>query len=101
VLRKTLLNMENESYFGTGNQAVPVANQMLIKFVLTWNEVAQSYRASGMLSEALEAYQTAISYYSKLNMRNHQAFASADFYIAQLMLTKEAYVGWTQQNERE
>lgn len=97
VLKSTLLNIkENESHFGTGTQVIPVANQMLIKFVLSWNEAAYAYRANGMHSEAMQAYQTAIFYYNKLNMRNHQAFASADFYLTQLILTKDLFVGWSQ-----
>lgn len=72
VLSNQLQLIENESHFGTGQgDSNPVANQMLFKFVLSWNEVAQAYRANAMYSESMEAYQTAIMYYNKLNMRNH------------------------------
>ena len=64
---------------------------MLYKFVFAWNEVANAYRINENYAEAMEAYSVAIGYYSKLNMKQHAAFASADYYLTQMLLTKEYY----------
>lgn len=48
-----------------------VERQMLIKYVISWNELAISYQLNGMFFESLECYQTAIIIYEKLLMYGH------------------------------
>lgn len=94
LLNSTMLALENEMHFGpeaqdntrfgipsTKQNSNPVASQMLYKFVFAWNEIANSYRISGFYAEAMETYAIAIDYYSKLDMKKHAAFASADYYL--------------------
>ena len=38
-----------------------IERQMLIKYVLSWNELANAFQENQMYFESLEAYQTAIN----------------------------------------
>lgn len=49
--------------------------QLRTKYVLSWNELAIAYQQNKMYSESLEAFQTAIHVYQKLNLKIHQTFA--------------------------
>ena len=53
VLRNTL---DKES-----NIESSIERQMLIKYVLSWNELANAFQENQMYFESLEAYQTAIN----------------------------------------
>jgi hypothetical protein len=63
-------------------ESTNIEKQMLIEYVVAWNELASAYRANQMFSESLEAYQTAIQIYQRLNMKMHQAFASGDYHLS-------------------
>lgn len=60
--------------------------QLRTKYVLSWNELAIAYQQNKMYSEALEAFQTAITVYQKLNLKIHQTFAQGDFFLTKLFL---------------
>ena len=88
MLKSTL--KREEQRFEKDNEIIPsntlevnsVERQMLVKYVLSWNEVALSYRANKMYSESLEAFQTAIPIYNKLNLKIHSTFALGDSYLS-------------------
>ena len=71
-----------------------VERQMLIKYVITWNELAIAFKMNGMFIESLECYQTAIIIYEKLLMYGHIQFALGDYIISKLMI----YIGYLQKN---
>ena len=60
--------------------------QLRTKYVLSWNELAIAYQQNKMYSEALEAFQTAIVVYQKLNLKIHQTFAQGDYFLTKLLL---------------
>ena len=62
---------------------------MLIKYVLTWNELALAFKVNGMFVESLECFQTAIIIYEKLLMYGHIQFALGDYILSKLMI----YIG--------
>eukprot|EP00347_Sterkiella_histriomuscorum_P022730 403337377 len=73
-----------------------IERQMLIKYVITWNELAISYQQNGMFVESLECYQTAIIIYEKLLMYGHIQYALGDYILSKLMIHIDQIV--SQQN---
>jgi len=64
---------------------------MLLKYVVSWNELAIAYQHSSLFYESLEAFRTAIDIYTKLNMKIHQSFAIANFYMSKVYIMYDSY----------
>lgn len=69
-----------------------VERQMLMKYVITWNELAIAYKQNGMFNESLECFQTAIIIYEKLLMYGHIQFALGDYILSKLMIYVELLI---------
>ena len=80
VLRNTLDKDKESSHDST------LEKQLRTKYVLSWNELAIAYQQNKMYSESLEAFQTAIQVYQKLNLKIHSTFAQGDYFISKLHL---------------
>ena len=61
-----------------------IEKQMLIKYVLSWNELALAFQENQMYFESIEAFQTAISIYHKLHMKIHHTFACGDYFLSKI-----------------
>lgn len=63
-----------------------IERQMLIKYVISWNELAITYQRNKMYFESLECFQTAIIIYEKVLMYGHIQFALGDYILSKLMI---------------
>ena len=64
---------------------------MLIKYVLSWNELAIAFQENQMYFESIEAFQTAIAIYHKLHMKIHHTFACGDYFLSKINIaTKQS-----------
>lgn len=68
-----------------------IERQMLIKYVITWNELAISYQSHKYFLESLECFQTSIIIYEKLLMYGHISFALGDYMLSKLMLFLDSF----------
>ena len=66
-----------------------IERQMLIKYVVSWNELAIAFQENMMFFESIEAFQTAITIYAKLHMKIHHIFACGDYFLSKIHIASK------------
>ena len=54
---------------------------MLIKFAISWNEIALALQLRALFKEALVAFTFALKLYQFLNFKIHQTFILGDIFL--------------------
>lgn len=69
-----------------GSPENTLERQMLIKYAVSWNEIALALQLKGFFDESLEAFTSALQLYQFLNFKIHQTFILGDIFLNQALI---------------